>query len=190
MPVKSTAVPDAVTEVPLTSGYNAPVAPVTKPDEVIAPGNVAACEADSVNAVVPAPEPVLSSNTPVLSALNARPFVALPALIVVDITDPYRTTQREPVGTVITTGDVIDVDDADCDGLTVYVPVPPVPDPNAVIAVPAVIPLPLSTDPIANTPVVAAETVNVVEAILPVPVNTGPVVNGPVDMAFLSVVNV
>jgi len=94
-------------------------------------------------------------------------------------------TNRLPVGTVITIGEVIVVDDADCDVSTVYVPAPPVPVPNAVMVVPAVIPVPDMTDPTDNTPLTTAVTVKVVAAILPVPSNASPVVNVPVDMAFL-----
>ena len=82
MPVKSTDAPDAVTEVPDTMGYSVPVAAVT------VPANVAAWAVDSVNAVVPAPVPVFSSRMPVLSAEIARPLVALPAVIVLDIVVP------------------------------------------------------------------------------------------------------
>jgi hypothetical protein len=79
MPVKVTLVPDADTEVPETNGYSVPV------EDVTIPANVASCDAFNVSAVVPAPVPVLSSSMPVLSAEKANPFVALPAVIVVDI---------------------------------------------------------------------------------------------------------
>ena len=55
-----------------------------------------------------------------------------------------------------------------CEALTVYVPVPPVPVPKAVIVVPAVIPVPDSTTPIDKVPEVTALTVNVVPDIEPV----------------------
>jgi hypothetical protein len=66
-----------VIAVPLINGYNVPRGATTLP------ANVAICEVDNVSAVVPAPEPVLNSNAPVLSAENANPFVALPAEMVV-----------------------------------------------------------------------------------------------------------
>jgi hypothetical protein len=68
--------------VPLTNGYNCPVG---KPTPV---ENVAICELDIVSAVVPAPEPVLNSNAPTLSAERDKPFAALPAVITVDIIYP------------------------------------------------------------------------------------------------------
>jgi len=49
-----------------------------------------------------------------------------------------------------------------CEALTVYVPAPPEPDPNAVIIVPSVTPEPSIVWPICKVPLVTAETVIVV----------------------------
>lgn len=147
---------------------------------------VTTCDASAVIAVVPLPVPVFSSRMPVLSHDSARPFVALPAVIVLAIRFSfYNTTHRQPFGTVITISDVIVVDDTDCEVPTVYVPAPPDPVPKAVIVVPDVTPDPASTDPTVSTPAATAVIVKVVPAILPVPENDEANVSGPVDMAFL-----
>ena len=73
-----------------------------------------------------------------------------------------------------------------CEALTVYVPVPPVPVPNAVIVVPAAIPLPVTTWPTERVPVDTAETVSVVP--LRDPVNTAPV-TVPVRLTVLALVS-
>ena len=55
-----------------------------------------------------------------------------------------------------------------CEGVTVYVPAPPVPDPSAVMVVPAATPGPASVWPTASAPDATAETVSDVPAIAPV----------------------
>lgn len=77
---------------------------------------------------------------------------------------------------------VIDVEATVCEILTVYVPVPPVPVPNAVIIVPAVAPVPDIWEPTCRTPEVTAVTVSVVVEMEPV--TTAPVV-GPEMMLLL-----
>jgi hypothetical protein len=67
------------TDVADVNGYNVPNGDITLP------AKVAICVLDNVNAVVPAPDPVLSSNAPVLSGVKDIPLVALPAEMVVDI---------------------------------------------------------------------------------------------------------
>jgi hypothetical protein len=71
------------TAVPLTIGYSVPK------DDITLPAKVAICEVDSVNAVVPAPEPVLISIMPSAAlVIDAPLFVALPAVMIVDIIAP------------------------------------------------------------------------------------------------------
>jgi hypothetical protein len=61
-----------------------------------------------------------------------------------------------------------------CDGLTMYVPTPPVPVPSAVmVVVPAVSVAPVMTMPTARVPVGAAETVRVVSEMAPVTATDG-----------------
>ncbi len=55
-----------------------------------------------------------------------------------------------------------------CDGVTVYEPAPPVPDPSAVMVVPAATPAPESVAPTASAPDATAETVSVVPVMPPV----------------------
>lgn len=74
--------PEMVIAVPFTTGYNVPV------DDVTVPANVAFCDASSVRAVVPAPVPVFSCRMPVLSDEIARPFVALPAEMMLAMSSP------------------------------------------------------------------------------------------------------
>jgi hypothetical protein len=77
-------VPDVdACDVPLINGYNVPKGATTLP------ANVAICEVDNVNAVVPAPEPVLISIMPSAAlVIDAPLFVALPAVMIVDIIAP------------------------------------------------------------------------------------------------------
>lgn len=63
---------------------------------------------------------------------------------------------------------VIVVLDTVCDA-TMYVPVPPRPDPSAVTTVPAAMPVPDNSDPIPSCPEVTAEIVRVVPEMEPVP---------------------
>ena len=64
--------------------------------------------------------------------------------------------------------EVIVVEETVCEVETVYVPVPPVPVPRAVIVVPEVTPVPVMRCPTAIVPLVTALTVSVVVLIEPV----------------------
>ena len=62
---------------------------------------------------------------------------------------------------------------------------PPVPEANALIVVPAVTLVPEITLPTYNAPLVAESTLKIVPEITPLPSKPPAIVIGPVDMAFL-----
>ena len=123
------------------------------------------CDADTVYVPVP-PFPVPSAVI-VVPAVTLVPDIVCPTRNLPDVTAVTVSVvvAIEPVTTALLDCPAYSVvEETVCELLMVYVPVPPVPVPSAVMYVPAVTPVPSTVCPTASVPEATALTVSVVVA--------------------------